>query len=1110
MIRLTASLLLGFLMTSAALADPISIFIRAGKKTHAPGAHEHEQFLQDWKPLLEARGARVTGGMEFPTAEQLKGVDVLILHAQEAGNIALGAERKALLDFLKRGGGLVVLHAGAVSRDPTWYRSIIGGSWNHSTPTQWLEAPMALYFTDRSNPITQDISNFDLDDEIYYDMDILPEAHILAAAYTPKAIDTGGRGNKEAQERAAEAVKLKKGVNIYDIQPQIWTYENRIDGAQRDYRAFVSIPGHWYRNFSHLGVRTLILRGIAWAAGRENVDELCQPEELGDALRYVEGGAPRPQDLPAQLEVHPDFELSLVASEPLINNPMNVTWDEKGRLWVVESPEYPNGLREANVETWKDSGSLQPGQYQREPQDRVSILRDEDGDGVMDAKTVFADQIELATSLALYRNGVIVCAAPNIWFFEDTDGDDVADRRTKLYSNLGDRDTHAVINNLRWGRDGWIYATHGYSATSDVLSGDGQRSFGPAGSGVVRFKPDGSAFEQYASRGGNTWGLDLTTGGEVFYTQPTTGNPLVHVMLPEPILAEGKLPGVDGTVGLLPGEATFPAMEWQHQAYVQIDQVGRYTAGAGCAIYEGGAWPDSWNFSYFVGEPTLNIVGQYFVTPDGSGFQAHKEADRANTEFIRSRNMWFRPIDTRIGPDGALYITDFCNQAVIHNDTRGPTHGPANAAVRPDRDHYYGRIWRVQHRQAQSLPRLALDRKDIAGLEKAAASSANGTVKDIARRLLREETGAPGERVGSAAVRAYDAARQETDAEKILAQVRSAPDDWILSALVAAAAPRAGEVIAAALSAPVSQPVSRFATALVPAALAHDEAAAATLVRACAEAKGEAALRREVLTAIASGSASKHAPDAATQTALAQLLQEPETVTPALSLFSQWGLAATMAEPVKAVTTRLQATLADASAPLDQRTRAASSLVAVGGAAADSALVLLGEAQQPEPLHRALIDAADRTGHAELIVSHYAALPAPMQRPAFEAILRRPPATEALLTALEAGSIPTDSFAPGDVARLRSHPNKLIARRADRIFQVNLAAKDAIISSLIPEVEKPGDADKGQILFAACAVCCTATGVRAVAASASASDAARPAPDEKANRGKRVWRVISS
>ena len=188
----------------------------------------------------------------------------------------------------------------------------------------------------------------------------------------------------------------------------------------------------------------------------------------------------------------------------------------------------------------------------------------------------------------------------------------------------------------------------------------------------MRFKPDGSAFEQFSSRGGNTWGLDITWDGQVFWTQPTSGTVFFHTVLPESVLAKGRLPGTTSYKGMITGQNTYPLMTWPEQAYVQIDLVGQFTAAAGCAVYDGGAWPDKWRYSYFTGEPTLNIVHQEFVKPDGVSFTTEKEAGREQTEFMRSQDLWFRPIETRVGPDGALYVVDFYNQAVIHNDTRGP------------------------------------------------------------------------------------------------------------------------------------------------------------------------------------------------------------------------------------------------------------------------------------------------------------------------------------------------------------------------------------------------------------------------------------------------------
>ncbi len=1071
--HLCALLLSALCALPASAAEPLRVFIRAGAKSHGPGAHDFPQFLKDWVPMLNERGAKAEGGLEFPTKEQLDRTDVLVLHAQEAGNIKIGEERKNLMEFLKRGGGLVVIHAAAVSRDHDWFKGIIGGSWKFGQ-TKWLEAPLSLYFTDRENPITRHISNFDLDDEIYYDMEMLPEAKVLAAAYTPKAIDTGGKGNKEAQERAAEAVAKKKGVNIYDIQPQVWTYE------KENYRAFTCIPGHWHKNFSHNGLRAMILRGIAWAGKRENVDELCKPEELGDALRYVEGGAPRPQDLPKHLEVHPEFEISLVASEPLINNPMNIDWDEKGRLWVVETPEYPNGLRQANVESWMDSGSLKPGHYARDPEDRISILEDTDGDGVMDKKTVFAEKIELATSSVFYKNGVIVCAAPDIWFFEDTNGDDKADKRTKLYTNLGIRDTHAVINNMRWGLDGWIYATHGYSSSDNVTSGDGSKNFGLIGSGVVRFKPDGSAFEQYCSKGGNTWGLDITWDGQVFYTQPTSGVLFHHVVLPEYVLAKGKLPGVTSSNGLLAREPTYPAMHWEQQAYVQIDQVGSYTAAAGCAIYEGGAWPEKWNYGYFTTEPTLNIVSHFMVEPDGVTFKAKREPGREQTEFIRSKNLWFRPIEVRVGPDGALYVVDFCNQAVIHNDTRGPTHGPANAAVRPDRDHYYGRIWKVQHKEAKKVEVVKMDNDNLQPLQNIIAEAKNKHQSLTAKRLLQQK--GTDYRVVSSSMTAnplsyFEHASHAVDPAQrmqMMTMYAYATDDWTRSAIIAGASGNPVDMVAQSLAFGEAEKLASMIEALIPAAVKQDGVAGVSkLMTACANADGKAdPVKNAILRGISQQLNESPAMSPSLTEALKKLLEQPSLAAATLPLVTKWDKGGALAGEVKTQLAKLDATLSDNASPVESRTNAARALIAVGGVNTEVGVKPLGDKEAPEELQAAIIQALDEKGDAGELVASLNRLKPRLQQMAFEAILKRPEATRALLDAVKAGSIDRAAFAPGDVARLRSHPNKPLARRANELFQVNNAAKAAIIAKLTPEVEKPGNAENGKLLYsAACAVC---------------------------------------
>jgi len=707
---------------TAAAAEPLRVFIRAGIKTHGPGQHDHPRFLGEWTKLLIERGAKVDGAMDFPTAEQLEKADVLVMFAAEAGTIAQ-QQREYLEKFLKRGGGMVAIHDAVCGKDAQWFKTIIGGAWEHGH-SKWYEGENDFYYMDTEHPITKGVSNFEVDDEIYYDLHMMPEARILAASYTP------ARPN-HALNRANVGAGRKP--SVYDVQPQMWTYETD------NHRAFVSLLGHNYKTFDLPHVKAVMLRGIAWAGKRSNVDELCTKEELA-TLRYPEGGPTAPEKAAAKLEVHPDFNISLVAAEPLINKVMNIEWAPDGRLWVAETPEYPNGRREPKAEMknapWKDSGfRVRPPNSERPATDRISILTDTDGDGRMDKKEVFYEGLELVTSLVLYKDGVIVSQAPDILRLRDTNGDGKADKVEKLYTGLGIGDTHAVINNIRWGYDGWIYATHGYSSSAHVFNGDKSKDFGGIGSGVIRFKPDGTMIEQVSSKGGNTWGMEIAPDNELFYTQPTSGDLLNHVVMAESALSRGKVAGATSYKAVIRGQKSFPLITYNQQAYVQIDLVGFFTAAAGCAIYGGGTWPDEWNYSYFTTEPTINIIHHQVVEPNGVTLKAHKTRE---AEFIGGRDKWFRPIDTRIGPDGALYIVDFYNQAVVHNDTRGTIHGPANAALRPDRDHYFGRIWRVDHKQAKKMTVPNLAKASTADLVKALQVPNNAT-RLVATRLLVEK-----------------------------------------------------------------------------------------------------------------------------------------------------------------------------------------------------------------------------------------------------------------------------------------------------------------------------------------------------------------------------------
>jgi type 1 glutamine amidotransferase len=248
-------------------SSPLRIFLRGGAKTHGPadnGVHDHPGWVREWTPLLEARGAKVVGSLEFPTAEQLEQSDVVVMFHQNAGSI-LGEQRANLEAFLKRGGGIVVIHDALVAdRSADWFSEIVGGAWNGRT-ARYFEGENTYYYVNQAHPITKGAANFKIDDEVYWQLIMRPRANILAAAMEPPR--RGRRGQPAPPQPA-----------INNLIPQIWVYENQLEAGQ-PYRAYVNLLGHHFRTFSSPHVRAVMLRGIAWA-GKRDVDLLTTPEEV--------------------------------------------------------------------------------------------------------------------------------------------------------------------------------------------------------------------------------------------------------------------------------------------------------------------------------------------------------------------------------------------------------------------------------------------------------------------------------------------------------------------------------------------------------------------------------------------------------------------------------------------------------------------------------------------------------------------------------------------------------------------------------------------------------------------------------------------------------------
>jgi putative membrane-bound dehydrogenase-like protein len=1090
--------LLAGLLLGAHAAEPLRVFIRAGEKTHGPDQHDHPRFLTEWKALLAGRGAQVDGALTFPSAEQLARTDVVVVYARDGMHI-VGQQRTDFEAFLRRGGGLVVIHDGVVSAEEhDWAKRVQGGAWIwDNNKTKWYEGDVGVYFVNPTHPIARGISNFDWVDEIYYDLDMAPDAHVIATCFQ----------------------------SVFVIAPQLWTYEKTWEGGSAPYRAFVSIPGHNYAVFNTPHYRALLLRGIAWAGKRANVDELCKPEELASLL-YPEGGPTPPERAAAKIQVHPEFDLALAASEPLVEKVISLDWDPQGRLWVAETPEYPNGRTiHRNDRAIYPDRAQHPENYEaakenRPARDRISILTDTDGDGRMDRKAVFYEGLELVTSLVFYQDGVIVAQAPDILRLRDTDADGKADKVEKLFTGFGVSDTHAVISNFRWGMDGWIYSAIGYSA-GDPRSGDGARSFGHIGAGIFRFRPDGSALEQVAAGSCNTWGLDFAPDGEAFYNTATCSEHMLHIVLPEKVLAKASVGGLRASTVIPDHQKVFPAMRHTRQPYLQIDLVGMFTASAGACVYNGGAWPEPWNQMIFHHEPTVNLVHNDVLVPQGTTFLARKEAGREETEFLAGLDPWFRPIHSRVGPDGALYVVDFYNQAAVHNDTRGPAHGAHNAATRPDRDHHFARIWRVQHKQAQALPSWSFATREPAALVPL-LEHPNGWVRQTAHRLLSEGGAGAAAALGAMA-RPTHSPIGRIHALHVLENLKQLDNDVLLEAIndpspvvrknalqiiaerdnsaivpevelvkprIADSDPRARlQALIALGTCDVSPEIAQAVVAVWPdlrdkylqtAALGVAARDVLLFVRAVFR-DGESAFRADLLShltrmvaeqpqtalparlvellagepasadglkqvaieALSGALRSSAVPEwtPALQSALASLLRSarPGLAGASLPLVARWDRQAALAADLKPVSQAFGARLLDASLPDEQRGQIAANLLGVHKLDAQIVPTVAGllNSSASAALQQRVIEALGSTGDpaaAAALIGAFQNLAEALREAAFGQLMRRGDWAKALTEALAEQKVQAAWLGPSRLHRLRTHPDRAVASRAAAVI----------------------------------------------------------------------------
>lgn len=651
------------------------------------GIHQPAERIQEAIPYLAKEGIYVTytDRQEDLNPERLANFDIFMFYGNR--DYLPPDQEKALLDFVHNGGGFVALHSASASfLNSDAFINLVGGAFN------WHGGK--VFGTERTvsdHPVFDGVPEFESWDETY--------VHV---AHNP--------------DRTVLSVQSEEGHD----EPWTWV-RNHGEG-----RVFYTAWGHDSRTWTNPGFQALLENGIRWAAG----DDALSRDYSPPALTYGEGELPyyppgqpwgtigdpftqvqnpfTPEEALEHIFADPAFRVEMFAADPDVINPIDMTWDEEGRLWVVETVDYPNSFTD-----------------NREGNDRIKVLEDTNGDGVADNITVFAEGLNIPTSLTLANGGVLVSQAPDILFFKDTTGDGKADLKETVVTGFGTFDTHAGPSNLHYGFDNQIWGVVGYSAFEGTVGGESHQF----SQGIFRFTPEGDRMEFVSNTTNNTWGLGFSEEGVVFGST-ANGNPAVHSAVPNRFydkvegIGRPRLPMIADT------DRFFPIAD----SVRQVDHHGRFTSAAGFHLYTARDFPkEYWNRIAFVTEPTGHLMAKFIVEPDGSTFEAKNAWN-----FLASQDEWFSPIQAKVGPDGALWVIDWYNLVIQHNPTPGGwDNGEGNAYVNELRDREHARIYRVVYEGATEKEPLNL--KDASADQLVSALSHDNLFWRLtAQRLLVE------------------------------------------------------------------------------------------------------------------------------------------------------------------------------------------------------------------------------------------------------------------------------------------------------------------------------------------------------------------------------------
>src|SRR5262245_19700711 len=434
------------------------------------------------------------------------------------------------------------------------------------------------------------------------------------------------------------------------------------------------------------------------------------------------GQGSTPDEAAQRMQLPEGFSVKVVATEPMIRQPLSISFDERGRMWVLQYLQYPNpaGLKPVKQDQYlRTVWDRVPEPPPKGPKglDRITICYDPDANGRYTKSKDFVTGLNLATGFCIGNGGVYVVQPPYLLFYPDRDHDDVPDSDPEvLVTGFGMEDTHSYANSLQWGPDGWLYGAHGSTVTAHIKNPANPKEELEFQQGIWRYHPKTKRFELFAEGGGNTYGIDFDKHGQAIAGTNWGGFAMLHQV-------QGAY-YVKGFAkhGPLHNPYTYGYLD--HVPYEGF-RGGHVTCGG--IVYQADTYPKEFHDQYIAGNLLSNAVYWHKMTPKGSSFTAKHGGD-----LLVANDTWFRPVDCFQGPDGSVYVADWYDKRAAHLD-------PID-----NWDKTNGRIYKIEYtgtgeRSVVSRPMMSFDLRKKASAELVELlKHPNKWWRNEARRLLAE------------------------------------------------------------------------------------------------------------------------------------------------------------------------------------------------------------------------------------------------------------------------------------------------------------------------------------------------------------------------------------